>query len=210
MALLNPEMAYPFPKYRPHILSKIDVWKSNHFVTASMCFSRRFQIHRWPVNSTHKRPVTWKMFPSDDVISNTIKVAMLLLPSVGSGVVVSLIVLCMLTFLSSLLPKMRTLSINCITPNTVQIKWRLLINSVPYQIFRLLPCLSVINTSKSGTCLIKASLMCRNRLANGRAALIWMLSCHWQKGMARSYCKTKSKSALLILDWHGSHERQWR
>ena len=25
-------------------------------------------IHRWPVNSPHKGPVTWKMFPSDDVI----------------------------------------------------------------------------------------------------------------------------------------------
>ena len=25
-------------------------------------------IHRWPVNSPHKRPVTRKMFPSDDVI----------------------------------------------------------------------------------------------------------------------------------------------
>ena len=25
-------------------------------------------IHRWPVNSRHKRPVTRKMFPFDDVI----------------------------------------------------------------------------------------------------------------------------------------------
>ena len=25
-------------------------------------------IHRWPVNSPHKGPVTWKMFPLDDVI----------------------------------------------------------------------------------------------------------------------------------------------
>ena len=25
-------------------------------------------IHRWPVNSPHKGPVTWKMFPFDDVI----------------------------------------------------------------------------------------------------------------------------------------------
>ena len=25
-------------------------------------------IHRWPVNSTHKRPVTQKIFPFDDVI----------------------------------------------------------------------------------------------------------------------------------------------
>ena len=25
-------------------------------------------IHRWPVNSPHKEPVTWKFFPFDDVI----------------------------------------------------------------------------------------------------------------------------------------------
>ena len=25
-------------------------------------------IHRWPVNSPHKEPMTWKMFPFDDVI----------------------------------------------------------------------------------------------------------------------------------------------
>ena len=25
-------------------------------------------IHRWPVNSPHKGPVMWKMFPFDDVI----------------------------------------------------------------------------------------------------------------------------------------------
>ena len=28
-------------------------------------------IHRWPVNSPHKRPVTRKIFPFDDVIMNT-------------------------------------------------------------------------------------------------------------------------------------------
>ena len=28
-------------------------------------------IHRWPVNSTQKWPVTWKMFPFDDVIMTT-------------------------------------------------------------------------------------------------------------------------------------------
>ena len=27
-------------------------------------------IHRWPVNSPHNGPVTWKMFPFDDVIMN--------------------------------------------------------------------------------------------------------------------------------------------
>ena len=34
--------------------------------SASMDFVRG--IHRWPVNSPHKRPVTRKMFPFDDVI----------------------------------------------------------------------------------------------------------------------------------------------
>ena len=29
------------------------------------------EIHRWPVNSLHKRPVTRKMFPFDDVIMIT-------------------------------------------------------------------------------------------------------------------------------------------
>ena len=33
---------------------------------ASLAFVRG--IHRWPVNSPHKRLVTWKMFPFDDVI----------------------------------------------------------------------------------------------------------------------------------------------
>ena len=29
-------------------------------------------IHRWPLNSSHKGPVTYKMFPSDDVIMLTL------------------------------------------------------------------------------------------------------------------------------------------
>ena len=33
---------------------------------ASLAFWRG--IHRWPVNSPHKGPVTWKLFPFDDVI----------------------------------------------------------------------------------------------------------------------------------------------
>ena len=31
-------------------------------------------IHRWPVNSLHKGPVTWKMFPFDDVIIHKLHV----------------------------------------------------------------------------------------------------------------------------------------
>ena len=37
-----------------------------HQSSASPAFVRG--IHRWPVNSSHKRPVTRKMFPFDDVI----------------------------------------------------------------------------------------------------------------------------------------------
>ena len=37
-----------------------------HQSSASLAFVRR--IHRWPVNSTHKWPVTRKRFPFDDVI----------------------------------------------------------------------------------------------------------------------------------------------
>ena len=37
-----------------------------HQSSTSLAFVRG--IHRWPVNSPHKGPVTWKMFPFDDVI----------------------------------------------------------------------------------------------------------------------------------------------
>ena len=38
----------------------------NHQNSASLAFVRG--IHRWPVNSPHKEPVTRKMFPFDDII----------------------------------------------------------------------------------------------------------------------------------------------
>ena len=41
-------------------------YQRNHLSSASLAFVRG--IHRWPVNSPHKRPVTRKMFPFDDVI----------------------------------------------------------------------------------------------------------------------------------------------
>ena len=41
--------------------------KKNHQSSASLAFVRG--IHRWPVNSPHKGPVTWKMFPFDNVIT---------------------------------------------------------------------------------------------------------------------------------------------
>ena len=40
-----------------------------HQSSASLAFVLR--IHRWPVNSPHKWPVTRKMFPLDDVIMKT-------------------------------------------------------------------------------------------------------------------------------------------
>ena len=40
-----------------------------HQSSASLAFVR--EIHRWPVNSPHKWPVTRKMFPFDDVIMGT-------------------------------------------------------------------------------------------------------------------------------------------
>ena len=46
------------------VYSGADEWK--HQSSASLAFVRG--IHRWPVNSPHKGPVTRKMFPFDDVI----------------------------------------------------------------------------------------------------------------------------------------------
>ena len=40
--------------------------QGKHQSSASLAFVRG--IHRWLVNSPHKGPVTWKMFPFDDVI----------------------------------------------------------------------------------------------------------------------------------------------
>ena len=39
--------------------------------SASLAFVRG--IHRWPVNSPHKWPVTRKMFPFDDAIMHLVK-----------------------------------------------------------------------------------------------------------------------------------------
>ena len=40
-----------------------------HQSSASLAFV--WGIHRWPVKSPHKKPVTWKTFPLDDVIMST-------------------------------------------------------------------------------------------------------------------------------------------
>ena len=48
----------------PSLYSRADQRK--HQSSASQAFVRG--IHRWLVNSPHKRPVTWKMFPFDNVI----------------------------------------------------------------------------------------------------------------------------------------------
>ena len=41
-------------------------YQRKHQGSASLAFV--WGIHRWPVNSPHKGPVTWKMYPFDDVI----------------------------------------------------------------------------------------------------------------------------------------------
>ena len=41
-------------------------YQRKHKSCTSLAFVRG--IHRWPVNSPHKGPVTWKIFPFDDVI----------------------------------------------------------------------------------------------------------------------------------------------
>ena len=46
-----------------------DADKGKHQSSASLAFV--WGIHRGPVNSPHKGPVTRKMFPFDDVIVNT-------------------------------------------------------------------------------------------------------------------------------------------
>ena len=47
-------------------VGKCDADQRKHQSSASLAFVRG--IHRWPVNSPHKWPVTRKMFPFDDVI----------------------------------------------------------------------------------------------------------------------------------------------
>ena len=42
-----------------------------HQSSSSLAFMRG--IHRWPVNSQHKWPVTWKMFLFDDVLMNPLQ-----------------------------------------------------------------------------------------------------------------------------------------
>ena len=45
--------------------------KKKYQSSASLAFVRG--IYRWPVNSPHKRPVTRKIFPFDDVIINLVE-----------------------------------------------------------------------------------------------------------------------------------------
>ena len=49
-----------------------DANQRKHQSSASLAFVRG--IHRWPMNSPHKWPVTRKMFPFDDVIMRNVKV----------------------------------------------------------------------------------------------------------------------------------------
>ena len=53
-----------------------DADQRNHQSSVSLAFVRG--IRRWPVNFPHKWPVTWKMFPFDDVpMVNTHKIVVL-------------------------------------------------------------------------------------------------------------------------------------
>ena len=55
-------------KILPIVYSTVDLGtdERKHQSSAPLAFVR--WIHRWPVNSPHKGPVTRKMFPSDDAI----------------------------------------------------------------------------------------------------------------------------------------------
>ena len=52
--------------HQPHDCLLKRLFKRKCQSSASLAFVRG--IHEWPVNSTHKRPVTRKMFPFDDII----------------------------------------------------------------------------------------------------------------------------------------------
>ena len=56
--------------------------QGKHQSSAPLAFVRG--IHRWPVNSPHKGPVTWKTFPFDDVIM-TRKTMIYLCPNLHVG-----------------------------------------------------------------------------------------------------------------------------
>ena len=50
-------------------------YQRKHESSASLAFV--MGIHRWPLNSPHKRPVTQKMLPFDDVIMSYYKISLL-------------------------------------------------------------------------------------------------------------------------------------
>ena len=50
------------------VYSGADQWKYQTFASLASVW----EIHRWPVNSPHKGPVTRKMFPFDDVIMESV------------------------------------------------------------------------------------------------------------------------------------------
>ena len=68
MSMMAPQITSLTIVY-PTIYSGASWW---HQSSASLAFARG--IHRWPVNSPHKGPVTRKMFLFDDVIMRTITV----------------------------------------------------------------------------------------------------------------------------------------
>ena len=63
MGAIAPQITSPTIVYSS-VYSGAD--QKKHQSSASVAFV--WGIHRWPVDSPHKWPVTWKMFPFDDVI----------------------------------------------------------------------------------------------------------------------------------------------
>ena len=57
--------------------------RRKHQSSASLAFVRG--IHWWPVNSPHKRPVTQKMLPFDDVIMKYLSTIMIYLSAITHG-----------------------------------------------------------------------------------------------------------------------------
>ena len=68
------------------IVYSTDCWGTDqrkHQSSASLDFVRG--IHRWPVNSPHKGPVTWKIFPLDDIIMLIAKILCWLVMSIKAS-----------------------------------------------------------------------------------------------------------------------------
>ena len=73
-----------------------------HQSSASMAFV--WGIHWWPVNSPHKWPVTRKMLPFDDIMSNSIANALELLQSFAKPLICNIYVMQYLVLMVHIIP----------------------------------------------------------------------------------------------------------